>query len=91
LRNKIFHIGLGGLREGIHLFLSECLGRSVLRLSIYKTRVNFPPPCNMTWTNHVTQTGFVGCVFQACAEEEQDGGMDVPLHNKKKKNLAPVH
>jgi hypothetical protein len=32
----------------------------------------------------------VGCVFQASAEEEQDGGMDVPLHNKKK-NLAPVH
>jgi hypothetical protein len=33
----------------------------------------------------------VGCVFQLSVEEEQDGGMDVPLHNKKKKNLAPVH
>jgi hypothetical protein len=34
----------------------------------------------------------VGCVFQVSAEEEQDGGLEVSLRNKKKKkNLAPVH
>jgi hypothetical protein len=54
--NWISHKDLGGLREGIHLFLSERLGRIALRLSMYKTRVNCLQSGNVTCTNHVTQT-----------------------------------